>query len=352
MASEAAERMRRKLRRQRVSKCRDTEFWWPALEVYLYLVSHFQKQRTLIQRHIEALRQQDESQALRVAIRLARAEFAALVALLSYGEDLGLWLYLWGESALRDAVDQREQPSASVKAAVKFFGLDQALEKRLKRYRARARRDLDLGALAEALGTAREESYLRSLPEPAQSQVRAHLAGKVVEPEDDEPRPRPPEESLEAVFWREFDEQDPSAISETLSSAPLGRLRGLARHCRSVFRAAYQAEAPQRAATRLEDWVRGASSSSPEEEVLLRVTAQQARSELRRRVRHALEGEQRKVVLEYWRALEKGYLPSGKQCNSLRQWWGGEYDRKRRMLSRVRAKHPGLLAVIEECASG
>jgi hypothetical protein len=146
----------------------------------------------------------------------------------------------------------------------------------------------------------------------------------------------------------------------------------IASKARSVLRATYRSEAPQRLVKSLSDLVRRTDpeqASDPDPEEVLAVlhagrepsldpaerlvqkeTEREAQAALRSQVLAKLTPKQQQVVLEYWQALEAGYGLPAKLKKSLRQRWGDDYPRKQRMLHRVGVLHPELLHAIKSLA--
>ena len=74
---------------------------------------------------------------------------------------------------------------------------------------------------------------------------------------------------------------------------------------------------------------------------------------LRRLLKSKLRPKQGEVLLEYWQALQNGYLPSNKLGKSLEQFWSAtEYSRKRRLQHLVRNAHPDLVEAVRKAAAG
>jgi len=133
---------------------------------------------------------------------------------------------------------------------------------------------------------------------------------------------------------------------------------------RSALRAAYKAEAPRdkttsrkksavgekhKANVRATEDLAASAQSKATDRLIQRENVKEAQDALRHLV-DVLTPKQQKVISQYRCALEQGYRYSGKQGNSLRQFWVSDYERKKRMLARIREDHPRLVSAIEALA--
>jgi len=331
-------------RASRLSTAQRTDilFVWPLASLYLRLVRYYEKAlRGLWLRHGIKKRLHGPSAAREFRAIWEKRDDETVRALLYLGAFAGSICYAYRKAKLHAAA--REQSATpghegpATQEAFEHFHLIKALsESHLSGYRCKVRGELDPAALWEAYCAADEAA--RSAIDELLTRVRQS-----------------------------------GDLHAYLAALPFGPAGAIAANTKSVFRAAYRSEAPRWMVSSIAELVRPTdpeqASADPDPEEALSVvdagrgasrdlaerlvwreTEREARSALERQVRAQLKPKQQQAVFEYWRGLEQGYGLSAKLGNSLRQRWGADYDRKQRMLHRVRGKHPELLQAIESFA--
>jgi len=244
------------------------------------------------------------------------------------------WLATRNVDSIRESLEAafRDSPwrKSMARAVVKSLELTRSFDDRLREYRGDERCALDVGSIFQAW-------------QEADAAVRAGV-------------------ETEARDWARYlqhKEHDPGlwgVWSHLLRLVTLPHEAVIA-HARSVLRAAYKSESPETLESlqapvgpNEDSPTLGETLASPElpllERLLHDADVRGAKTELRRRL-NALPQRQREIVEEYWRALKSGHRPSSKLGRSMRQFWGADYERKKRALQRVRRQHSDLLNILE-----
>ena len=287
---------------------------YPAVSAYFELVSWYRRPSERVAYHAALARR---LKGYRAAEEFSEASAGrheeAFRALVAVGCLLHLGYFRYAKEKLRAAALDGKGNEEALSEALEFIGASRALERRLHRHRRREGCALDLGALYQALAEADDAAV------------------------DGLHKYRPT--------------GDPIAF---LRALPFLAGAAVTKHARSLLRSDYQAEAAERLVSSLDEqpWLDPEDPSpGPEESLLLAEQKREVKAALRKRVAGLLTSKQQQVVLEYWRALEKGHRLSGKLENSMRQVWGTDYTKKRRMLLRIRREHPALADAIEAFAT-
>jgi len=324
-----------------LQRLRDVLCLWPALELYCALVSRYRETTrglAMFQEITRRVRGAGEAEGFSMTWK-PQAERASR-ELTAFGSLLCFAAGLWAWDHLRTASDPDAPLSERNFSRDKVLHATRTFHEALREFRHRLRKDEedeDPGALFQAWAT----------------------VGPAIEG------------GSRAFIDRVRRGIGTQGFEQVLFELPFVSLGAVMRHAQSELRAAYVAAAPHRRAPSVTSLrpsqpadddeidddeflqsIAGDRASVPDfaDAVVTKVFLEMEEDTLRRRLRLDLTEKQHTAVMEYWQARSQGHTLSGKLGQSLRQYWGENYDARRRMLHRVRCLHPELLHAIESFA--
>jgi hypothetical protein len=337
---------------------------WPVLSLYSRLAAIYEKASRELYRWEAILRRTEEPQAAdRFRSEWGDHDAEALQALLHLGILLSLPCLLWWKERMRTAAEglavrltaQEKEPAflgLSRSDMARLLGMLPQVEKELFSVRGREDRGPDYeGVRGEADASALWEAYQR-----ADEAVRAsvpNLAKRFRESGDPyaefEALPFiwcfPAEEQARSIMRKTYRDLKPKVLTDSFPDLPPSGDGDREPDDRDpADHAAYREKERWR-----ESELDALVAEREEARAVLSIrheTQREASTALWERARVELAPKQYEVLRESEQALRDGYSSSSKSGRSMRQYWGDEYNRKRRMLNRVEKEHCELVRAI------